>query len=350
MKGIRRLAQQLNISIGTVSRALNDKPDVSEETRKRVMQAAATMGYMPNQAGRALRKGNTNAIGFMIASGAGTGTNGYGDTFFLDVFAGVQDVLSRHHLDLIVLPCPDDDDPTEYIRRMMARRLVDGLIISATRRKDTRIEILNRVGIPFVALGRSTTPGSYPWLDLDFEGVANQAVDRLVAAGHRRIAVAVPSNDVNLGFIYIEGYRSALERHGIAYDPDLVLRVASSEEGGYQLGHELLSLPEVPTAVMLIYELMAIGLYRRLTEAGVQPGRDMAVVSFRESALSRFLSPTLTSFRISLRTVGVTLAEALLASMPSYSEHYPLGLVHRVLPLELVEGESDMPGRHQATS
>lgn len=341
MKGIRRLAEQLNISIGTVSRALNGKPDVSEDTRKRVMEAAAAMGYVPNQAGRALRKGNTNAIGFMIASDAG-GTSGYGDTFFLDVFAGVQDVLSRHHLDLVVLPCPYDDDPTEYVRRMMARRMVDGLIISATRRKDSRIEILNRAGIPFVALGRSTTPGNHPWLDLDFEGVANQAVDRLVAAGHRRIAAAVPSNDINLGFVYLDGYRSALARHGIAYDPGLVLRVASSEQGGYQLGHEMLSMPERPTAVMLIYEMMAIGLYRRLTEAGVRPGRDIAVVSFRESALSRFLSPTLTSFRISLRTVGVALAEALLASMPDYAEQYPLGLVHRVLPLELVEGESDM--------
>lgn len=339
MKGIRRLAQELNISIGTVSRALNGKPDVSEETRKRVMEGAAAMGYVPNQAGRSLRRGNTNAIGFIFESN--TGATGYGDTFFLDVFAGVQVVLSRHHLDLVVLPCPYDEDPAEYVRRIMARRMVDGLIISATRRKDARIEMLNKSGIPFVTLGRSQTPGSYPWLDLDFEGVANQAVDRLVAAGHRRIAAAAPSNDINLGFVYLDGYRNALKRHGIPFDPELVLRVASSEEGGYQLGHELLNMDQRPTAVMLTYEMTAIGLYRRLNEAGVKPGRDISVVSFRESRLSRFMSPTLTSFRISLGTVGITLGEALLASMPDYAEHYPMGLVHRVLPMELVEGESD---------
>nr|WP_210316308.1 substrate-binding domain-containing protein [Devosia oryzisoli] len=333
------MAQDLNISIGTVSRALNGKSDVSQETRARVMEAAAAMGYVPNQAGRSLRKGNTNAIGFIYEGEVGT--TGHGDTFFLGVFSGVQDVLSRHHLDLVVLPCPRDDDPTEHVRRIMARRMVDGLIVSATRRKDSRIELLNRAGIPFVALGRSSTPGTYPWLDLDFAGVAGQATDRMVAAGHRRIAVAVPSNDVNLGFVYLEGYKQALARHGIAFDPELVLRVASSEEGGYQAGHELLSMDNRPTAVLLIYELMAIGLYRRLNEAGVRPGRDVAVVGFRESSLSRFLSPTLTSYRISLRSVGVMLAEALLASMPDYAEHYPMGLVHRVLPLELVEGESD---------
>lgn len=339
MKGIKRLAQELNISIGTVSRALNGKPDVSEETRKRVLEGAAAMGYVPNQAGRSLRRGNTNAIGFVFESS--TGATGYGDTFFLDVFAGVQVVLSRHHLDLVVLPCPHDEDPTDYVQRVIARRMVDGLIISATRRKDARIEMLNKSGIPFVAFGRSQTPGSYPWVDLDFEGVANHAVDRLVAAGHRRIAVAAPSNDINLGFVYLEGFRNALQRHGIAFDPNLVLRVASSEDGGYQLGHDLLRLPERPSAVVLTNEMTAIGLYRRLGEAGVKPGRDLAVVNFRESRLSRFMSPTLTSFRISLPTVGVTLGEALLASMPEHAEHYPMGLVHRVLPMELIEGESD---------
>lgn len=342
MKGIKRLALELNVSIGTVSRALNGKPDVNPATRQRILDAAAAMGYVPNQAGRTLRQGSTKAIGFVFESSIGT--SGYGDTFFLGVFAGVQEVLSRHHLDLVVLPCPSDEDPDEYVRRIMARSMVDALIISATRRKDSRIELLNRSGIPFISLGRSSTPGTYPWIDLDFAGVAAQAVDRLVAAGHRRIVAAVPSNDVNLGFVYLEGYRKALEKHGISYDPELVLRVASSEEGGYQVGHEVLNMEPRPTAVMLIYELMAIGFYRRLNEAGVRPGRDIAVVSFRESPLSRFLSPTLTSFRISLRSVGVTLAEALLASMPDYAEQYPLGLVHRVLPLELVEGESDLLG------
>lgn len=339
MRGIKQLAEHLNVSIGTVSRALNGKSDVSEETRQRVLDAAAAMGYVPNQAGRSLRKGNTNAIGFFYQSDIGD--NGYGDTFFLGVFAGMQDVLSRHHLDLVVLPCPRDDDPTEHARRIIGRRMVDGLIISATRRKDSRIEMLSRAGIPFAALGRSSTAGPHPWLDLDFEGVANQAVDRLVAAGHRRIAAAVPSDDINLGFVYLDGYKQALARHGIPYDPELVLRVASSEEGGYQVGHELMKMDNRPTAVVLIYELMAIGLYRRLYEAGVRPGRDLAVVGFRESPLSRFLSPTLTTFRLSLRSVGVALAEALLASMPDYAEHYPMGLVRRVLPLELVEGESD---------
>ncbi|MBK8085508.1 MAG: LacI family DNA-binding transcriptional regulator [Devosia sp.] len=339
MKGIRQLADQLNISIGTVSRALNGRPDVNEETRKRVLEAAAELGYVPNQSGRSLRQGTTNAIGFMVESGFDTAGNP--DNFFLGVFDGVQTVLSRHHLDLVVLPCATDEDPTQYLRRMVARRLVDALIISATRRKDERIELLNKARIPFIALGRSATPGDHPWIDLDFEGVAHRAVDRLVARGHRRVAVCVPSNDINLGFVFLDAYRAALGRHGIPFEPGLVIRVASSEQGGYQAAHELLTMAEPATAVVLIYELMAIGFYRRLNEAGLSPGRDIAVIAFRESPLSRFLSPPLTCFRMSLRDLGIALGESLLASMPAYAEVYPQGIVHRVWPMELIEGGSD---------
>lgn len=339
MKGIRQLAEQLNISIGTVSRALNGRPDVNDATRKRVLEAAAELGYVPNQSGRSLRQGTTNAIGFMIESGAGIAGNS--DNFFFGVFDGVQNVLGRHHLDLVVLPCSTDEDPAAYLQRMVTRRIVDALIISATHRKDQRIELLSKARIPFIALGRSGTQGPHPWLDLDFEGVASRSVDRLVARGHRRIAVGAPSNDINLSFVYLDGYKAALQRHGIEFDPRLVMRVASSEQGGYQLAHDILAMDDRPTAVVLVYELLAVGLYRGLNEAGLAPGKDIAVIGFREAPLSKFLSPALTCFSVSLRDLGISLGESLLASMPAYAEIYPQGIVNKIWPMQLVEGDSD---------
>jgi DNA-binding LacI/PurR family transcriptional regulator len=339
MKGIRQLAKHLDISIGTVSRALNGKPDVNEETRKRVLAAAEELGYVANQSGRSLRQGTTDAIGLMIESSKETVENS--DDFFLGVTGGLQSVLARHKLDLVMLPCPNDEDPYEYLKRMVARRVVDAMIISATQRIDKRIDLLVKAKIPFVSLGRSSSGGNYPWIDLDFEGVATSAVDRLVAKGHRKIAIAAPSNDINLGYIFVDSYRRALERHGIKYDPNLVIRVKSSEQGGYQAGHELLLLDSKPTAIILIYELMAFGLYRRLVEAGVIPGRNLAIIGFREEPRGRFLQPSLTCFRMSLRDLGVELAETLLATMPAYAESYPEGARNTIWPLELVPGESD---------
>jgi DNA-binding LacI/PurR family transcriptional regulator len=339
MKGIRRLAEHLDISIGTVSRALNGRPDVNEATRRRVLDAATELGYVPNQAGRTLRQGTTNAVGFMMESGADT--SGNPDNFFFGVFDGVQAVLSRHQLDLVVLPCATDEDPTQYLRRMIARRLVDALIISATHRKDPRVELLNKAHVPFIALGRTGNPNDHAWIDLDFEGVANRAVDRLVAKGHRSIAVAVPSSDINLGVIFLQAYKDALARHGIAFDQSLVIYTSSSEQGGYQAAHQLIGMAQRPTAILLVYELMAIGFYRGLRDAGLNPGQDVAVIAFRESPLSRFLSPALTCFRVSLRDLGIGLGESLLASMPAYADIYPQGIVRRVWPMELVEGDSD---------
>ncbi|MBC2807573.1 LacI family transcriptional regulator [Rhizobium ruizarguesonis] len=339
MKGIRQLAEHLNISIGTVSRALNGKPDVNQETRRRVLAAAEELGYVANQSGRSLRQGETKVIGLMIESSKETVENA--DNFFLGVTSGLQSVFARHKLDLIMLPCPSDEDPHEYLKRMVARRIVDAMIISDTQRVDRRIDFLSRAKIPFVALGRSLSASNFPWIDLDFEGVADHAVERLIALGHRRIAITAPSSEANLGYLFIESYRRALERHDIPFDPSLVIRVRSSEQGGYQAAHELLLLEERPTAVILIYELMAIGLYRRLMESGVMPGRDLAVIGFRDAPRARFLQPSLSCFRISLYDLGVALGRMLLATMPAYRQFYPGGDRNIIWPLELMSGESD---------
>ncbi|MBF2713691.1 LacI family DNA-binding transcriptional regulator [Agrobacterium vitis] len=339
MKGIHQLAKHLDISIGTVSRALNGRPDVNAETRRRVLEAAEELGYVANQSGRSLRKGTTNVIGLMIESGKDNVDNS--DNFFFGVMDGLQTVFARHNLDLVLLPCPADEDPLEYLQRMVARRLVDAMIISATQRIDKRIDLLIKTKIPFVSLGRSTSGGSHTWIDLDFAGVADSAVDRLVSKGHRRIAIAAPCTDINLGTVFTDAYQAALERNGLTFDPALVLRAKSSESGGYSVGSELLALDPRPTAIILIYELMAIGLYRRLTEAGVIPGRDMAVIGFREAPRARFLQPALTCYRLSLEDLGVELAETLLASMPDYAETYRTHARNRLWPLELVPGESD---------
>ncbi|MEO6012542.1 MAG: substrate-binding domain-containing protein [Devosia sp.] len=338
MKGIRALARHLDISIGTVSKALNNRFDINPETRKRVLQAAAELGYVANQSGRSLRQGTTRTVGFVIESNQASPTDS--DNFFMAVFDGVQSVLRGHHLDLVVLPCASDEDPVDYLTRMVGRGFVDAFIISATRKKDPRVAMLLKAGIPFVALGRSGED-QHCWVDLDFEGVAEQSVDRLVARGHTDIAVALPATGLNLGNLFLSGYRRALKRHGIPYRPDYAIRSESSDRGGYTLGTTLLFLERRPSAIILSYELVAAGLYRSLSEAGVRPGRDMAIIGFRESSQNRHLSPHLTSYSTSLRDLGTALGEVLLSQLPSLAEHYKDLPRQKVWPLELVPGESD---------
>jgi len=340
MTGIRKLAKELGISIGTVSRALNGKPDVNEKTRKRVREAATAMGYAPNQAGRALRKGSTGVIGFMMQTGSHI--TGEGDVFFMSVFDGVQAVFARHQLDLVALLCSSEEGPDAYLRRTVARGFADGLIISATKRQDHRIDFLASRNIPFIALGRSETDRGHPWLDLDFEGMAEVGVSRLIAKGHRRIGVFAPLDDTNLGFVFVDAYRQVLERHGIQFDPDLVFRDNPNERGGYAIAHAIAAMPaqKRPTGFVLTNEAMTVGLYNGLNEVGLTPGQKFAVIG-RDGPQARYLVPKLTCFELSLRELGIALAEALLATMPDYAEHYPLGTVRKVVPLDLVVGNSD---------
>ncbi len=339
MRGIKRLAQHLDISIGTVSRALNGKPDVNEQTRARVLAAAAELGYVPNQAGRALRKGSTSVIGFMMQTG--TDITGDGDVFFMSVFDGIQTVFARHQLDLVALLCSSEEDPDAYLQRIVARGFADGLILSATRRHDSRIDFLAERQIPFITLGRSLSDAGQPWLDLDFEGMAETGVNRLIGKGHKRIGVYAPNDETNLGYVFLDAYRETLAAAGIPFDPDLVFRSSSSERGGYEMARHIAAMQDPPTSIVLTNEQMVVGLYRGLIDAGIKPGEDIAIIGI-SSPQTNYLVPKLTCFRLSLRDLGITLAESLLATIPAFAHHYPVGVVRKVLPMELVEGESDL--------
>jgi DNA-binding LacI/PurR family transcriptional regulator len=254
-------------------------------------------------------------VGFAIDLNMETAASS--DYFFMGVFDGLQSVLAPNGLDLLVLPCPTDQDRNAYLERFVARGVVDGIILAATQRVDRRIELLQSARIPFVTLGRSTSGKDYSWVDLDFEGVAKAAIDRFVATGHR-IAVTVPVGEVNFGAVFLEAYRAALEAHALPFDSSLVFPTRRTEEAGYGLADAMFGLSDPPTAVLLIFEIAAIGLYRRLAELGRQPGRDLAIIGFRDEPTVRFLEPALTCFSVSLRGVGVSPGEQFSCAAPRY--------------------------------
>lgn len=337
MKGIRQLAEHLDISIGTVSRALNGKVDVNPETRRRVLEAAQKLGYVPNQSGRSLRKGSTGVVGFMMQTGREI--TGQGDTFFMSVFDGVQTVLSRHKLDLVALLCSSDEDPDAYLQRTVARGFADAIILSATRRHDSRFELLARHHIPFISLGRSLSDINQPWIDLDFEGMAEVGVNRLVAAGHKNIGVIWPQGELNLGYLFVERCRKVLERHGLTLANNHIFRAKPNEPGGYEVAREIAACDPKPSAIVLVNETLVTGLYRGLEDVGLRPGKDIAIIG-RYSPQAQFLSPTLTSFGLSLRDLGISLAESLLSTIPEYQAQYPEAVRQKVWPMTLIEGES----------
>ena len=332
--GIRDVARELGLSISTVSRAMNARGEVSPETRRLVLETAASLGYRAHQSGRSLRQGRTDTVALVMPTH--TARTQSGETFFLNVSNGLQEVLLPHGLDLVILPFGPSLQPEEFLRGVVDRHVADAYVLADTQRVDPRVDLLAQRHVAFVSLGR-TRAAEHTWLDLDFAGVAAQSVQRLAAAGHRRIAVALTDRDVNSDAEFLRGYRDAVAVHGVDTDPELVIRAPDTRDGGAVLADRLLAAADRPTAVVLAQETMALGLYRQLRRHGVEPGRDLAVIGFRENPVNEHLDPALTCFRLSLEDYGRRLGELVLERLAP-TPPPPGG---EVWPMTLVTGGSD---------
>jgi DNA-binding LacI/PurR family transcriptional regulator len=338
--GIRELASHLHLSIATVSRAMSGSPEVSALTRERVRAGAERLGYSPHQAGRSLRQGRSNTVGLVLpAKGP---EESYTLSLFFPLAEGIQAVLARREVDLVLLQGRSEVDELGQLRRVVSRRLVDGVVLAGTHRRDPRIDYVAAQRFPFVAFGRSDSAAAHSWVDLDFEGAAEAAVERLVALGHRRIAVGVPADDAMQGVVYLRAVRRALTRRGLKVDDDLVRKEELSERGGYRLTEALLALARPPTALLCQSDCLAVGAYRKLHEVGLRPGEDLAISGgVLTGELAEYLSPQLTGFRIALRPLGMRLGEAILARLPESGRKRRAPLVQERWPLELVARSSD---------
>jgi DNA-binding LacI/PurR family transcriptional regulator len=332
-QGIRDLAARLGISIGTVSRALNGRPDVNPVTRQRVLDAARDLGYVPQQSGRSLRQGTTHSVGLLWE--IPVGREAYGEPFFLSLFGGTQEVLACHGYDLVIMLDQPEDDALARLRRIVQRRQVDALILPWTRAEDPRLDYLTENGVPFVALGRSLSGGAHPWIDLDFEGASLFATERFLAAGHRRIALGVPADSLMQKRFFVAGYCQALEAAGLPFDEALVAEGAVTPAGGYEVATAVLAQDPRPSAIIAIDSSMAVGIYRRLAEGGLRCGGDVAVIGgVHDTPVAEFLVPGLTCFSLDTAALGRRLAEVLLATLrrrggaPS-GELWPLHLIDR---------------------
>jgi DNA-binding LacI/PurR family transcriptional regulator len=305
--GIRDLARHLGISIGTVSRALNNRADVNALTRQRVWEAAAELGYSPNQSGRSLRRGRTDLVAMIVPSGT---DNTLINTVFLSVLDGLKRRLGEHGLDLAIFLESGGDDRLGSLRRLTERGLADALIIADTEGSDPRVDYLLKLAKPFVAFGRTRTPARHAWVDADFEAAVDSAIDHLVALGHQRIGLAVPDLRRNYIDLVVARYRRGMQTRGLRVDDRWIVRPPTGERGGLSAADALLGADARPTAILVCESMHAVALYRRLNELGLRPGQDISILGLLPDAPAQYLIPTLTTYQTNWTEIGNRLAEA----------------------------------------
>ena len=288
---IRTLAEKLNISITTVSRALDGYSDVAEETRQKVIRAAQEIGYEPSFAARQLRRKRIDAIGYILP----TSSPRFSDPFYTSFLTGLCDEAAFQNLDLLITSSPPDSEKekSEYQHWIKSHR-VDGIVLNRTRLHDWRIESLMKNGLPFVTLGQGD-PGDYPMVIVNERGAMAQLVKHLVQKGHQRIAFIGGSPDLIIQRERLGGYRQGLEAAGIAFNSELVLESDLTELGGYKAAMILLTRNPMPTAIIGCNDLTALGTLRAAKERGIYIGTELAIAGYDGIKETEYTNPSLTT-------------------------------------------------------
>jgi len=311
---IKDVARRAGVSIATVSYVLNKSASVSEVTRARVLDAVAELGYRPSAVARGLRARESRTIGYSWHRVPADYWHPILDRFLYSMAEAAE--AQGYHI-LTFTSRPNSKPWLPYEELILTGR-VDGFILSDTDRDDERIRYLMNRGFPFVAFGRACERESekwdFPYVDVDGEAGVRQAVEHLLALGHRRIGlIAWPETSLT-GYYRYQGYVRALQVTGISPDPAWIVRAEHTEGSGRQAMHALLNLQtdRRPTAVVALSDLMAIGALNAVYEEGLQPGRDVALVGFDDIPTAQYLHPPLTTLRQPIIEVGERVVSMLL--------------------------------------
>ena len=312
MSSIRDVAKRLNISITTVSRALDGYSDVAENTRQLVIKTAHEMGYVPNRAARQLRRQRSDTIGYILPALAPQ----FADPFFSEFVSGLGDEAASHNFDLVVSTAsPDSDSEKQSYERWVQGRKVDGLVLNRMRLHDWRVQYLTRNNLPFVSLERSLDKCYQASVEVDGRAGFKNLMAYLTAKGHKRIAYIGGPKDLKIQVDRFEGYKKGLVAAGIPFDPELVVAGDTFRAGGYQAAQELFALSPLPTAITCINDLTAIGALHAASERGLKVGSDLAVAGFDGIEDAEHTSPPLTTLCQPLYEIARNLVKMLVASI-----------------------------------
>ena len=312
MTTIREVARRLNISITTVSRALDGYSDVAEETRRLVKQTAEQMGYAPNRAARQLRRRRADTIGYILPASALQ----FSDPFFSEFIAGLGDEATVQDFDLLVsTAAPGSQAEVSAYERWVQGRKVDGMVLNRMRRQDWRAGYLARAGLPFVSLERAEAPGSHACVEVNGRAGFELLMGHLAGKGHRRIAYIGGPRELVIQVDRFEGYRKGLTAAGLPFEAALVAEGDTLRSGGYLAAQRLLDLPHPPTAITCINDLTAIGVLHAAGERGIKVGSELAVAGFDGIAECEHTTPPLTTLSQSLYAIARSLVSMLSATI-----------------------------------
>ncbi|MGL5698615.1 MAG: LacI family DNA-binding transcriptional regulator [Kluyvera sp.] len=255
---IKELAAFLNLSTATVSQALNNKSDISNHTRKKVLEAADKLGYRPNASARYLRSGKTGVVALLLP--AADDGNIHTASFFMAIARGLQASLKESAIDPVIHISTDRESERQLLHKIVEQNRADAIILTDTRINDERILLLDELKFPFVTMGQShSLGGQFNWVDFHHEEMGRQCVRAALRRGAKRIAIAMLGPDSMHGRQFLNGCLQALAAQGIRHHDGLVFFGSVAESSGEAAARQFLQQPERPDFIIFINDFLLMG-------------------------------------------------------------------------------------------
>ena len=307
---IKDIAKQCSVSVSTVSRVLNDRPDVSDEVRRKVRAAIKDSNYIPNNSARDLVRTKSESIGLVV--------RGVSNPFYTDIIQAIEKTVTDAGFSLVMQQIPSCGDEVQRAAVMEREKRLRGIIFLGGR-LDYSPEDLAMLNVPYVCCSYSNQYGTlrigeYSAVSIADEEAAQQAVDHLYDHGHRRIAALIcRPDDQSISQLRYQGYVRALAAHGLPLEQELVIEAGSFDirQSYLAMQRRLLAGAQF-TALFAISDNMAIGAMRALREAGRRIPEDCSVIAIDGLTVSDYINPTLTTLCQPMEHMGRRSVEILL--------------------------------------
>nr|WP_027872288.1 LacI family DNA-binding transcriptional regulator [[Eubacterium] cellulosolvens] len=335
---IKDIARICNVSISTVSRAINNDPTINAKTRERVMEVVREFNYIPNNSARNLKMTESNTVALIV--------KGINNPFFQGMFPYFQKRLEDLGYQYLLHTVGGDADEGYVAEAIAKEKRLKGIIFLGGKMNYPE-KILENIRIPMVlcsVAGLSHEDNVLPrvsTVSIDDSGEAHKVVEYLIRKGHRRIAIITgQKDDLTVGRLRLRGYRKALEENGIAFDEKLVGYMDDgipefTEANGYATMKRMLESGTEFTAAFVISDRMAMGAYKALYDAGKRIPEDCSVIGFDGIEMTRYMQPSLTTVKQPVEELVESSVQMLMKQINGSRERK-----HLIYDAELLERDS----------
>jgi LacI family transcriptional regulator len=319
---LKDIAQDLGLSVVTISKALRNHPDIAEKTRKRVLRRVRELDYQPNLMARSLVTGRSYLVGLVVP--------GLMHPFFAEIARSLSSSIGAHGYSLILSSSEENPEMEAREMHQLTARRLDALVIATSGTERAAFDRLESHGVPYVLIDREVPGLSANFVGVDDTAVGRLATEHLIATGRRRIA-HIRGRENSTGMRRLEGYRQALAEAGLAYSESLVVARSSVDIDSVRLGAEamrlLLQRKPRPDAVFAYNDPLAIGAIDAILEAGLRIPRDIAVIGCGNLHYNNSLRVPLSSVDQRSSMIGERTAKILLRSIEAKTRPRPVSVI-----------------------